>query len=180
MRYLTSLLLIVIFLSGCMNPAGDEKANRKKPANETEENILRCADNMMAAYKNKDWPTFAKYNNPGMIKLMGGQEAFEKLLVEQMKQTPDSIVKSLTAGNILQVVKTAGDMQCVLEQKMIAQMEAMQITSTTYLVGESLDGGKNWTFFDGAARGLIKPINIKPNLSPDLKIPEKKQEMKQM
>ncbi len=149
-------------------------------SNSSEENIYRSADSMMSAFKNKDWKTFASYNHPEMIKMMGGVDAFDKLLTEQMMQIPDSAIKSIGVGKVLQVVKTADDHQCVVEQNMLMEMEGMRVTSTTYLIGESLNGGKNWTFFDASNGGSVKPTDIKPNLSPELKIPEKTQDVKKI
>lgn len=148
------------------------------PANETEANIYRSADSMMAAFKRKDWLTFAKYNHPAMMKMMGGPPSFASFIAEQMKQIPDTAIKKLETGKILQVVKTNKDEQCVLEQNMEMRLEGTRILSTTYLIGESLDGGKNWTFFDASTKAMA-PGDIKPDISPELKIPEKKQKVLQ-
>jgi hypothetical protein len=115
-----------------------------------------------------------------MLKMVGGVEAFEKLLIDQMKQIPDTAIKSIGVGKILQVVKTDQDHQCVVEQNMLMHMQGMKLNSTTYLVGESLNGGKSWTFFDASSGGVVKPKDLKPNLSPEIIIPEKKQDMKPM
>lgn len=58
------------------------------------------------------------------------------------------------------------------------QMQGVTIANTTYLIGESLDDGKNWTFFDASVKAMA-PKDIKPDISPELKIPEKKQEVRQ-
>jgi hypothetical protein len=97
-----------------------------------------------------------------------------------MKQIPDTAIKSIGVGKILQVVKTDQDHQCVVEQNMLMEMQGMRLSSTTYLVGESLNGGKSWTFFDASTGGAVKPTDLKPNLSPEIKVPEKKQDMKPM
>ena len=150
----------------------------RKPANEIEANIYRSADSMMAAFRSKDWATFAKYNHPTMLQMKGGEEAFVSLLAMQMQQVPDSLIKNIEIGKILQVVKTSDDHQCVVEQNTIMEMEGTRISSTTYLLGESLNGGKNWTFFDATNSGAVKATDIKRNISNELKIPEKKQEVK--
>ena len=184
------VFIVFLFIAGftsCTEGIKDGSETRKatakdprNPANEIEVNIYRSSDSMMQAFKNKDWATFAQYNHPAMLKMMGGEEAFEKLLASQMKEIPDTAIKSIVVGKILQVVKTAQDHQCVIEQNMVMEIEKMRITSTTYLVGESLNGGKSWTFFDASGEGIIKPTDIKPNLSPEIKVPKKKQETKAM
>jgi hypothetical protein len=177
-RVVVFVLLCNVLLYACKNNGKNETADHRKPANETEEHIYNAADSMMAAFKNRDWPTFVRFNHPAMTNLMGGNDNFISFIQLQMKQIPDTAVKYIGAGNILQVVTTDKDQQCVVEQNMKLVMDSIQITSTSYLVGESLDNGKTWKFFDASNSGLITAKDIKPNLSPELKIPAKKQESK--
>lgn len=179
---LSLFTLLILLLAAACGSKNEESAttNRKKAANETEENIYRAADSMMAAFKRHDWKTFASYNHPSMLQMMGGPGHFVSFIKEQMKNIPDTAIKSMNAGDILQVVKTNDDMQCVLEQQMHMRMEGIDINTTTYLVGQSLDDGKTWTFFDAATNGLVTPKDIKPNLSPELKIPAQKKEVEQL
>jgi hypothetical protein len=171
------LYCFIIMNVGISCKNGADKPHHK-PANQTEANIYRCSDSMLAAFKRKDWPAFAQFNHPAMMKMMGGQQAFASFIGEQMKQIPDTAIKKLETGKILQVVKTNKDQQCVVEQKMEMHLEGTTISSTTYLIGESLDGGKNWTFFDASTKAMA-PKDIKPDISPELKIPEKKQEIQE-
>jgi hypothetical protein len=187
MKKILFILLIISGTISCKEGVKDGSETRRaaakdprNPATETEENIYRSADSMLAAFKGKDWTTFAQYSHPAMIKMLGGQDAFVKLITAQMQQIPDTAVKSIGITKILQVVKTDQDQQCVVEQNMLMELSGMRITSTTYLVGESLNGGKSWTFFDASNGSVVKPKDLKPNLSPEIKVPEKKQEMKQM
>ncbi len=153
--------------------------NEHSPANKTEGNIYRAADSMLAAFKRKDWETFAGYNHPAMMKMMGGQQAFASFIREQMKQIPDTAIKIIKAGKILQVIKTNKDQQCLVEQNMEMHIEGVRILDTSYLIGESLDGGTNWTFFDASVNARV-PKDIKPDISPELKIPARKREMQKL
>lgn len=173
-------MLCLFFLACNSNTDQQADANRKKPANETEENIYRAADSMMAAFKRQDWQAFAHYNHPSMKRMMGGNGHFVSYISNQMADIPDTAIKSIKAGDILQVVKTDLDLQCVVEQHMHIQLEHIDIHTTSHLVGESLDNGKTWTFFDASSHGLVTPKDIKPNLSPELKIPPQKKEVKQL
>jgi hypothetical protein len=179
MRKIIIALAFITAIASCKNePKKDTAANEvTKPASEIEMNIYRSADSMMTAFKKKDWITFARFNHPKMIKMIGGKEDFLKKLNDDMKKIPDSAIKRMEAGKVLQVVRTNTDQQCVVEQFMVMHMNGFNISSTTYLIGESLDEGRTWTFFDGSNEGVLKSTDIKPNLSPELKIPEKKQEV---
>lgn len=166
-----TFLLTCIIASTLFIACKDEVKERGEY--DTEKNIYRSADSMMAAFKRHDYKTFAKYNHPAMTKIMGGPEAFALFIAQQMKQIPDTAIKRVDIGKILQIVKTGKDMQCVIEQHMVMEMEGNRIKQTSYIVGESLDTGKNWTFFDASVSSL-SPTKIKPDLSPQLIIPPQK------
>jgi hypothetical protein len=160
-----------------LNRETDETVSVREPANKTEENIYRCGDSMLAAFKRKDWVTFVKYNHPNMTSRMGGPEAFASFISVQMKQIPDSTIQSITIGKILQVVKTAKDEQCVVEQNMKMEQHGTTLDKTTYLVGESLDNGETWTFFDASTKTGLLPKDIKPDISNELQIPATKNQV---
>ncbi|GEO12077.1 hypothetical protein SAE01_45730 [Segetibacter aerophilus] len=159
------------------NGETDKTVSVREPANNIEENIYRCGDSMLAAFKRKDWMTFVKYNHPNMTSRMGGAEAFASFINLQMKQIPDSTIQSITIGRILQVVKTSKDQQCVVEQNMRMEQQGTTLDKTTYLVGESLDNGEMWTFFDASTKTGLLPKDIKPDISSELKIPASKNQV---
>jgi hypothetical protein len=173
MKYLLAVYLILLVAIACNNGhngAGNTQQTRVI-ANNTEKNIYQSGDSMLAAFRRKDWITFVKYNHPNMVKRMGGEQAFASFVDLQMKQFPDSAIKAVSLGNILQVVKTDKDKQCVVEQNMEINVEGRNFNKKTYLIGQCLDGGNSWTFFDASTKTLLAPIDIKPDLSPELKIP---------
>jgi hypothetical protein len=183
MKSLLCLFLLALAILGCKNEE-DGKRNigvlniARNGANNIEQNIYKSGDSMLAAFNRKDWKTFVQYHHPAMIKMMGGVNAYASFVSQQMKQIPDTAVKGAELGKILQVVKTPKDQQCVVEQHMKIMMEGIDLSRTTYLIGESLDNGTNWTFLDATVKSGITPKAIKPDISGDLKIPgvEKKEE----
>jgi hypothetical protein len=58
-------------------------------------------------------------------------------------------------------------------------IEGVRILDTSYLIGESLDSGTNWTFFDASVNARV-PKDIKPDISQELKIPARKREMQKL
>ncbi len=170
--YKIVVIVLLLAFAGC----GDAR----NPKNKTEEHIYRSADKMLLAFRNKDWESFVTYLHPNMIARLGGKEQMGKLMVAQMKDVPDSAIKKLEVSRIVQVKQTANDVQCIVEQQMMMHLQGAEVTSTTYLVGESLDNGKNWTFFDASNSGAADPRTIKPDLSPELNIPEKKQAVREL
>ncbi len=168
--------MIIALMSECNQPNNEVESSygeTRNAATETERNIYRCGDSMMAAFKRKDYKKFTSYQHPNMTKMMGGPEPFASFIDLQMKQLPKAVVKDIRFGKILQVVKTERDMQCLVEQNLQMEAEGLNLDRTTYLVGESLDGGKIWTFFDATVKSRLLPKDIKPDISPELKIPAK-------
>jgi hypothetical protein len=163
-------------------PVNDTKEARRtednrKAANETEASIYKSADSMMTAFIKHDWKGFALFTHPAMLRVMGGADNIAFMVKQQMQNVPDTVIKSARVEKVLQVEKVDNELQCLVEQKIVMEMEGNRIVSTSYLIGESLNQGKSWTFFDASDNGKIKPLDVKPNLSPDLKIPPKKQEV---
>src|SRR5207253_1848763 len=139
MKAIFTVITFLLLLTACKQQKNETVTTPvgRVAANETEQNIYRCGDSMLAAFKRKDWMTFVKYNHPTMTKMMGGPEAFASFINAQMKQIPDSAIKSVALVKILQVVKTPKDVQCVVEQNMKMELHGISRDKTTYLVGES-------------------------------------------
>lgn len=85
-------------------------------------------------------------------------------------QIPDSAWKKYEPGKILQIIKKDRDFLSVLELNTVLVWQGALIKSTTYLVGESWDGGMFWTFFDSQGDRQAA-LRIKPDLPADLVIP---------
>lgn len=137
-------------------------------------NIRNCADSLCYGFKTKNWELFTRYSYPAMIGSLGGQEEFKNYMAIMFAPIPDSAWKVYEPGKILQVIKTEGDLQAVIELKSVLEWEGKLVTAVSYLVGESWNGGLHWTFFDSEgdrARAML----IKPNLSDQLIIPAKKE-----
>jgi hypothetical protein len=134
--------------------------------------IRRCADSLTYGFKTKDWELFTRYSYPALIGSLGGKKEFINYISQTFMQIPDSAWKKYEPGKILQVIKTAGDFQTVIELKTVIEWEGKRITSTSHLVGESWDGGMFWTFFDSQNDVAMAKL-IKPDLSEQLIIPKK-------
>jgi hypothetical protein len=137
-------------------------------------NIRRCADSLSHGFKIKNWELFTLYNYPGLIGTMGGKNEFMKYMGLMFSQIDDSCWKQYEPGKILQIIKTGGDYQTVIELKSILEWQGMRISSTSHLIGESWDGGLFWTFFNSEG-DRQSALLIKPDLSEQLMIPQIKE-----
>ena len=134
--------------------------------------IRRCADSLTNGFKTKDWELFTRYSYPALIGSMGGKNEYMKYIDLMFSQIPDSVWKQYEPGKILQVIKTGGDLQTVVELKSVIEWEGRRITTVSHLIGESWDGGLFWTFFD-CEGDRNAALLIKPDLSEQLLIPKK-------
>lgn len=133
-------------------------------------NILRNTDSLTDAFRAKDWVKFTRYSYPAMVGSLGGAKEFGTYISNMFSQIPDSAWKLYEPGNVLQVIKTGGDYQAIVELKTIIEWEGMRSTSTSHLVAESWDGGYFWTFFDSQGDPKAARL-IKPDLSNLIVIP---------
>jgi hypothetical protein len=134
--------------------------------------IRRCADSLVSGFKTKNWERFAQYSNPALIGSMGGKNEFMKYMAMMFLPIPDSAWKQYLPGRILQVLKTGGDLQTVVELKTVLDWEGRRFSTVSHLIGQSWDGGMFWTFFDSEGDRTAAML-IKPDLDEQLFIPKK-------
>jgi hypothetical protein len=135
-------------------------------------NIRKCADSLTYGFKSKDWELFTRYSYPALIGSLGGKEEFKTYMAMMFAPVADSAWKMYEPGNILQVIKTEGDLQAVIELKSILEWQGTRITTVSHLIGESWDGGMFWTFFDSEG-DRPRALLVKPDLSDQIIIPLK-------
>ncbi len=137
-------------------------------------NILHCADSLTYGFKTKNWEVFTRYSYPALVASLGGTGEFSTYISNIFSQIPDTAWKKYEPGKILQIIKTGGDYQAIVELKTIIEWQGNRITSTSHLIGESWDGGMFWTFFD--SQGDVKAAKlIKPDLNEQLIVPEREE-----
>jgi hypothetical protein len=135
-------------------------------------NIRICADSMAYAFKTKNWDLYSRYVNPAVIGQLNGKEGLKQFMEENFADLPAFAWKQYGPGKILQIVKSEGDLQTVVELKSILEWEGQKITTVSHLIGQSWDGGLFWTFFDSEGDRESAKL-IKPDLSNALRIPRK-------
>lgn len=139
--------------------------------------IRSAADSMTTAFRNKDFTTFAHFNNSRLLDLLGGEANFASFMEKQMEQLKDVNFREMKPGKIIRVLAYEGTYQCIIEQQSELEMAGQVVSSISHLVGLSVDNGKSWRFADGNNGTKEDFKSILPELSPALMIPKKKQEM---
>jgi hypothetical protein len=139
-------------------------------------NILRCADSLAIGFRTRDWELFTRYSYPALVGTLGGKQSFISYVSNTFARIPVTAWKKYEPGKVLQVIKTEGDFQAVIELKSVIEFEGKRVSSTGYLIGESWDGGMFFTFFD-SQNDRVLAKTIKPDLSNALVIPAKKEKV---
>ncbi len=142
-------------------------------------NMRHCADSMATGFKTKNWELYVRYVYPTMIGSMGGKAEMIKFMDSTFIAVPGSAWKEYKAGKILQIIKTAGDLQAVIELISVLEWQGQRITTVTHMVGDSWDGGLFWRFFDSEGDMATAKL-LKPDLSDLIIIPEKKEKAEEM
>jgi hypothetical protein len=138
--------------------------------------IRAAADSMTTAFRNKDFITFAHFNNSRLVELLGGEAEFASFIEKQMESLKEVRFTEMKAGKIIRLVQYQGTYQCIIEQQSEIQMGEMVVSAITHLVGLSLDDGKSWRFADANTGTKEEFLSILPELNPAIRIPLKKQE----
>jgi hypothetical protein len=155
-----------LLVVGCTGSKTDEPSELKKLVQEM------IDDTLAGKYAKVIDKTY-----PGVVKLLGGREQAIQTTETVMKQIADQgfKIKSYTFGEPGELIAGEGNTFVIIPTKLEMTFAQGKVISESYLLGISPDGGKTWTFADGA--GLeTKEARDKslPKLPEKLKLPEKK------
>jgi hypothetical protein len=133
------------------------------------------AQEMASAFAKGDYEKFVGYTHPKLVKLIGGQEKMIEVVKSSLAgmKSRGFTIQSYTVGDTTGMVAKGADRFAIVPATMIVNASGATVTTNSFLVGISEDGGKHWTFLDGAK---ATPQNIRilvPNYPEELKLPEK-------
>jgi len=137
-------------------------------------NIRLCADSLTYGFRTKNWEVYTRYSYPALIGSLGGKAEFGQYMEMMFSPIPSEAWKQYETGKILQVIKTGGDLQAVIELRSVLEFQGQRISTVSHLIGESWDGGLFWTFFDSEG-DREKAKLIKPDLAELIIIPQKRE-----
>ena len=174
MRTLISLLAMSLLAV----PVGAQEKEKGKEAAVDTAKATEQAEALKKAVLDGEYAKMADLTHPKVVEALGGKEKvvdFTKKVMEQMKAQGIEL-KTYTIdkpGTPVSDGKSAH--YVVLPTKMEMTAPKTKIMSESYLLGMTTDGGKSWTFADGAglAQGPAREA-IVPTLPKELKLPEPK------
>lgn len=136
--------------------------------------IRAAADSMLMAFRQKDYRTFARFNNEKLVEALGGEENFAAFLERQIKSMEGLEFMEIRTGRIIRILPYRNTWQCIVEQQSQINMEGHVMSTISHLVGLSADGGYTWHFADANQGTLEQFRTIVPELNPAMPIPKKK------
>jgi hypothetical protein len=130
-------------------------------------NAKQQAQLMANALVKKDYATLVKYTNPTVVAGMGGAEKMKTKLPEMDKKMSQTgvVVKSVTVGDVLSIIKVKNEFICSLLQTTEMKMQLGNIQVKSTIIGTSNDNGTNWTFTEATGRDRTELKKFVPNLN---------------
>ena len=132
---------------------------------------------MLVCFRTRQDEKFIGFMYPKMIELAGSREK----MLAMLKSTEDDFkkqgvkIESVEVGEPSVPVVAGGKQFSVVPQTMRMTFPTAKLEASSYLLAVSADGGKTWTFIDGAG---VTPDTLKmvlPDFPAELRLPEKKQ-----
>ncbi|MEO8515931.1 MAG: hypothetical protein ABI426_04260 [Flavobacterium sp.] len=137
--------------------------------------IKKQANEMGDAFIKGDYKSFVKFTYPKLIQLMGGESKMIATLTKTINDTKSQGVSFLgvTFDNPTKIIKVKNELQCTIVQHLAAHVPNGNTTSSSTLIGISLDNGKKWYFIDSTNKTNAQMKQLLPNLSPEIILPKK-------
>ena len=160
----------LIPLNGSAAHAGDAemKAAAKAQAND-------CAQ----AFFRADYDAFAAKMYPKLLEMSGGKENLIRTLQDGRKQmqADGGDIRSATIGDVTQLKESKSEEFAIVPETLEITLREGTLTAESYMLGISDDGGRTWTFLDGAGLQRMGDSihTILPNFPADLQLPKPKQ-----
>lgn len=140
-------------------------------------NLLKAKATAMAeSFLKGDYKTFVKFTYPKVIQMMGGEDKMIAVLKQGIEQLEGQgfAVKSVHVGLTSQAAMAGTEIHTLVLQSLIMSAPGGTLTSNSYLLAISQDGGKNWYFVDTAPLHDERTLKaIFPNYNKQLELPEK-------
>jgi hypothetical protein len=133
----------------------------------------REATRMYQAFIARDLKTFAGFTYPRIVEMAGGRDKMITLVEKGLTHMKDTglAFKNVVVARPTQIVFDGKETQAILPMKVVMSAPTGEIHTESHLLGVSSDGGKSWTFIDGAKLTNESARKILPSFNPELSLP---------
>ncbi|QEC44015.1 hypothetical protein [Pseudobacter ginsenosidimutans] len=165
-------LLSIIFVLFCLS-----SVNSQQTIKDHSKSIKEQAEKMGELLVKKEYDSFARYNHPTILEMMGGKQKMIEVLeksINEMEAEGISFTK-VSFGQPSTVIPVKNELQCTVPQEIEMKMPNGRMVTKSTLIAVSEDNGKTWWFLDTAGKDISVMKQILPNLSSKIVIPEKEE-----
>ncbi len=128
------------------------------------------ADSLLKSFHHNNFDQYTDLSYPGVISYYGGKKNFREYI-----QRSRIISEGISSENLklVQILNNTSEWQCVVEKTSETLIDGKKAQVISYLVGQSVDEGQNWTFFDVAINPVDNVVYIMPDIFERLSIPQR-------
>lgn len=131
---------------------------------------LLFADSLLTSFHHNNLHAYTELSYPGVIQYYGGKRNFEEYIKRTRAVQTDVASERV---KLVQLVNKTKEWQCVVQKTRTCIIDNRRAVITTYMVGQSTDAGRSWTFFDVAFNSVSNIAYIMPDIFSALLIPQR-------
>jgi hypothetical protein len=164
MRTVKNLVFIAAIIFSCGRAAAQTDSLYAS------QRALLFADSLLNSFHQNNLIIYTELSYPGVIQYYGGRRNFEEY-VRRTKAIQNDV--SPERIKLLQMINNTKEWQCVVQKTRESIIDNRRAIIITYMVGQSIDAGKNWTFFDVAFNPVENITFIMPDIFTALLVPQR-------
>ncbi len=164
-----------IFLTACFALLLCSYGSYSQPLQPNQEIYKKAgifADSLIRAYEFQNWDTYLSLSYSGAVKYYGGKAGYLQHVQRARKKDEDLIDQPMPTFKIIQLENDIDEWQCVVEKTTSRLLDGKPSMVISYLLGQSLDDGLTWKFFDVSQNAVSNVIYMMPDVFTNLAIPE--------
>ncbi len=136
------------------------------------------AESCVQAWARGDFDAFASKIYPKVLDTLGGKDGMVRMLQASDKEMKSQgmAIRSITIGKVVQLRESNSEEFAIVPESLEITVPGGVLRTQGYLFGISDDGGRMWSFIDGAGIEKIgnKIFAMMPNLPADFEFPKAK------
>lgn len=156
------LILAVFFYYGTATAQSDSSIVSQR--------ALVFADSLLRSFHQPDLTSYTNLSYPGVVQYYGGKKNFQEFVSRSKAILHHDSHEQV---EMMQLLQDAHEWQCVIRKTAETTVDSRQAAIITYMVGQSVDNGESWKFFDVASNPVNNISYIMPDIFGSLTIPQR-------
>lgn len=134
---------------------------------------LLYADSLINAFRSNNLDQYLSLSYPGIVQYYGGRQGFREYL-HRLRSLQKDLEEYPEKIQLIQITTDSDhEWQCVIRKSREGFVDGKKALIISYLVGQSIDKGKSWKYFDIAYNSVENVAYIMPDISGELAIPQR-------